>query len=395
MSELESRADDLSFSLVRGDPWFRVQRAIGLIPSTGLGVVRRCLVFALVTWLPIVVWAVLWQRAFPGEVEEPLLRHFGVHVRCLVAIPLFVLAEISGDLIPRRLVPYFVSSGLVADEVRPRFVQIVRAAEKLRDSWLAWATMLGLMLLVVLIDRDPLHLHELVWATEDGAANARFGFGGWWFLFVVRPLFILLLLAWVWRLVVYAVLLWRISRLPLQLVPTHPDRAGGLGFLEDMSLIFSPVVFAMSAVIASRWGHEVLYHDVDVYSFMIPLALFVVAMLVLYLGPLASFIPCLLALKRQGLLDYGALVGRHGRLVRRRWITQEPVAEAPLLQAAELGPVIDTVSMYDVVAHIRPIPIGKQSLLAIALPALLPMIPVVAIQIPVKEMLLMLLKALF
>jgi hypothetical protein len=394
MSQPESGIDDLSFSLVRGDPWFRVQRAIGLIPSTGLGVVRRCLVFALVTWLPIVVWAVFWQRAFPGEIEEPLLRHFGVHVRCLVAIPLFVLAEISGDLISRRLVPYFVSSGLVVDEVRPRFVQIVRAAEKLRDSWLAWATMLGLMLLVVLIDRDPLHLHELVWATEDGAGNARFGFGGWWFLFVVRPLFILLLLAWVWRLVVCAVLLWRISRLPLQLVPTHPDRAGGLGFLEDMSLIFSPVVLAMSAVIASRWGHEVLYHDVDVYSFMIPLALFVVAMLVLYLGPLASFISGLLDLKRRGLLDYGALVGRHGRLVRRRWIAQEPVAESPLLQAAELGPVIDTVSMYDVVAQIRPIPIGKQSLLAIALPALLPMIPVVAIQIPLKEMLLKLLKAL-
>ena len=220
------------------------------------------------------------------------------------------------------------------------------------------------------------------------------GFGAWWFLFVVRPLFIILLLAWVWRLVVCAVLLWRISRLPLQLVPTHPDRVGGLGFLEEMPLIFSPVIFAMSAVIASRWGHDVLYHDVDVHSLMIPIALFVVAMLVLYLGPLASFLRSLLHLKRQGMLEYGALVGRHGRLVRRRWIAQEPVVESPLLQAAELGPVIDTVAMYEVVADIRPIPIGKRALLAIVLPALLPMIPVFAIQIPVKEMLLKLLKAL-
>jgi hypothetical protein len=127
---------------------------------------------------------------------------------------------------------------------------------------------------------------------------------------------------------------------------------------------------------------------------MIPIALFVVATLVLYLGPLASFFRSLRALKREGLLEYGALVGQHGRLVRRRWIAQEPVVESPLLQAAELGPVIDTVSMYEVVAGIRPSPIGKRSLLAIVLPALLPMIPVFAIQIPMKEMVLKLLKAL-
>jgi hypothetical protein len=393
MSQMESRADDLSFSLVRGDPWFRLQRAIGLIPATGLGIIRRCLFFALVTWLPLAIWAILLHRAFPGEIDEPLLRHFGISVRCLVAIPLFLLAEMVGDLIPQRLIPYFVSSGLVADEVRPRFVQIVRAAERLRDAWPAWAGMLAATLLFVTAERDPGHMHELIWASA-GAGSVWLGFGSWWFLFVVRPVFIMLLLAWVWRLVVYVFLLRRISHVPLQLVPTHPDRAGGLGFLEEMTFIFSPVVFAMSAVIASRWGHDVLYHDVDVHSLMIPLALFVVAMVVLYLGPLAMFIPRLVHLKREGLLEYGALVGRHGRLVRRRWIAQEPVEQGPLLQAAELGPVIDTVSMYEVVEGIRPTPIGKRALLGIVLPALLPMIPVFAIQIPVKDMFLKLLKAL-
>jgi len=65
-----------------------------------------------------------------------------------------------------------------------------------------------------------------------------------------------------------------------------------------------------------------------------------------------------------------------------------------LLQAAELGPVIDTVSMYEVVEQIRPAPIGKQALLAVLLPALIPMLPVVAIQVPLKEILLGLLKTL-
>ena len=56
--------------------------------------------------------------------------------------------------------------------------------------------------------------------------------------------------------------------------------------------------------------------------------------------------------------------------------------------------MIDTVSIYEVVAGIRPTPIGKRALLAVVLPPLLPMIPVFALQIPVKEMLLKLLKAL-
>lgn len=118
MSETHASADELTFSLVRHDPWFRLQRVVGLIPASRLGIVRRCLVFALVTWLPIAIWALYWRRAFPGEIAEPLLQHFGVHVRCLLAIPLLVIAEIAGELIPQSFVRYFVTSGLVTDDTR-------------------------------------------------------------------------------------------------------------------------------------------------------------------------------------------------------------------------------------------------------------------------------------
>ncbi len=395
MSETHASTDELTFTLVQHDPWYRLQRVVGLIPAGRLGVVRRCLVFALVTWLPIAIWAFYWKRAFPGVVAEPLLQHFGVHVRCLVAIPLLVVAERAGDMIPRHFVPYFVKSGLIQDDMKSQFIHILRSAERLRDGWYAWVSMLGIMLLLMFIgDKDAVHLHELKWADEGEPGNLHVGFGGWWFLFVMRPLFTWLLLVWIWRLIVCLVLLWRISRLNLHLVPTHPDRAGGLGFLEDIPLIFSPVIFAASAVLASRWGHEVFYHDVDVYSFAIPLGVYVATIGILFLGPLVVFTPILHRFKRRSLLEYGELVGQHGRLVKRRWIYQEQIPEAPLLQAAELGPVIDTVSMYEVVAQIRPVPIGKTALLAVVLPAVIPMLPVAAIQIPLKDLLLGLLKTL-
>ena len=396
MNSEKSSADELSFSLVRGTPWFHLQRAVGLIPSTGLGVPRRIVLFVLIVWLPMVIWAVWWRRAFPGEVAEPLLQHFGVHMRCLVAIPLLIGADIAGDLVPQRLIPYFVTSGLVPETARAQFVHILRSAERLRDFWLAWVGMLVVTAaLVVEGYEDSSHLHELIWATTDSTGTPSLGFGGAWFLFVVRPIFAFLLLVWFWRLVVCAVLLWRISRLDLKLVPTHPDRAGGLGFLENIPFIFSPVVFATSAVIASRWGHEVLYHGVKEESLRVPLALFVATMLVLFLFPLVAFTRQLNRFRRRSLLDYGALVGLHGRLVRRRWIMGESVPEATVLDAQELGPVIDTVAMYEVVASMHPTPIGKQSLISIALPALVPMIPVWAVEVPMKEVFFKLLKALF
>jgi len=49
----------------------------------------------------------------------------------------------------------------------------------------------------------------------------------------------------------------------------------------------------------------------------------------------------------------------------------------------------DTVDTYEVVDDIRIILIRKRSLLAISLPALLPMLPLCAIDVPLKELLLL------
>jgi hypothetical protein len=127
-----SQDDDLSVSRVRGDALLRAQRAIGMVPRHGLGAGRRALALALLTWAPIALWALLRDRALPGAVDEPLLRHFGIHVRCLVAIPLFVIAEAVGHAVSIRLVPHFVHSGLVADADRQAFREVLRRGDPCR-----------------------------------------------------------------------------------------------------------------------------------------------------------------------------------------------------------------------------------------------------------------------
>lgn len=375
---------ELALSLIRGDAMMRVGRRIGLVPQGGLGVARRAVALALVTWLPIAIWALFARRALPGEVLEPLLQHFGVQVRCLVAIPLFVLAEGVAHGITTRLLPHFVHSGLVAPADVPRFVEVLRGASILRDRTLPWFVILGVALAAQTL--GPTDSHELVWA-KDAAATVSFGFGGWWFAWVARPIFLSLLLGWLWRLVLLCVLFRRIARLDLALVPTHPDRAGGLGFLETTPLLFAPVVLGISAVFASRWAHDVLYHGVHVTALRPQMIALGVILLLLFVAPLLLWYGPLRAAKRRALLDYATLVGEHGRLVRRRWILKETLPDAPLLAAPEIGPVADTISLYEAVRKMRPVPIGRSSLAAIALAAVLPMIPVLAIEIPVRELL--------
>jgi hypothetical protein len=129
-----------------------------------------------------------------------------------------------------------------------------------------------------------------------------------------------------------------------------------------------------------------LYHGVLVQSLMLPLGAFCAVVLGLLLTPLALFAKPLMAAKRRALLEYGALVAEHGRLVRRRWILHEPVANEDLLQAPELGPVADMLALYDAVTRTRPVPIGMPTLVARPAPALLPMVAAAAVQVPIKDM---------
>ena len=176
-------------------------------------------------------------------------------------------------------------------------------------------------------------------------------------------------------------------------MPTHPDRAGGLGFLEDLPGAFSLVVLAAAAVVSSGWAHDVVYHGVAVQSLFHSMALLAAVVLALFLAPLLVFTRALGPAKRNALRDYGALVAEHGRRVRRRWIVGDAAGDDALLAAPELGPVADTIALYEAVQKMRIAPIGRRALTSIALPVVLPILVVLALQIPIRSLLLGLLKA--
>jgi hypothetical protein len=57
---------EMAFSLVEGGPPYRLQQKLGLIPRRGLGIPRRMIFFILLTWAPIMAWAIVIEQVFAG-----------------------------------------------------------------------------------------------------------------------------------------------------------------------------------------------------------------------------------------------------------------------------------------------------------------------------------------
>ncbi len=373
---------------MQGGPFRRLRKAIGLFPEGGAGLVPRVVAMVALAWLPIVVGALIAGQALSGSGADPLFRHFGVHARFLIAVPLLIFAEGFMERIIPPMVRHLVTSGLVDSETMPKFREALATATRVRDS--IWGPVLVIAVIAAVVMGSSASANpgdELAWAGRHSDGHSSLGFAGWWFTFVSRPIFISLLVIWIWRMLALWVLVWKVSSLDLRLVASHPDHVGGLGFMESSTVACAPVVLAISIVLAGRWAHEVLYHGVHVDALK-PLAIaFTVTMLIVFNGPLLIVGRRIRAFKRAKLLEYSALVGNHGHLVYRKWVRSQDVGAPEILDAPELGPTVDISSIYEAVARMRFAPIGKASVVPIAVASLLPILPVFAIEVPVKQLL--------
>jgi hypothetical protein len=347
----------------------------------------------LVTWVPLVVAAAVANRLLPGAGDEPLLQHFGVHVRLLLAVPLFIIDDAVAHSVFSEIVPHFVRSGLVTAADRPRFVAIVQRTTAWRDGWRPWVVIAGVVIAWTVAVPAVWDAHELTWTRSDPPMPAL-RFAIFWYRYVAQPIFETLLLVWLWRLFLATALMWRIARLNLALVPTHPDRAAGLGFLEFVPLAFVAPAFAIAAVLSGRWAHDVLYHHVELGTLAIPLGAFVVVTAVLVLVPLLVFVRPLGVARHRALLDYGMLIGEHHRRLRRRWILGEALGDDAMLTARELGSAPDSLRLYDAVWAMWPLPVSKRKLLGIIALIALPILPLVAVEVHLGDALLKIIRTL-
>ncbi len=363
-----------------------VERLLGVRLPEPRGCILLATTLALVTWVPLALLSALRGVALPGRVDEPFFHDITPHVRFLFALPLLIVADLLVGPVIARVSNQFVATGLVSEESVDKFDAIVRSALKLRDSNLA-----ELVVVAVAYATAAYNIHRELgtgissWLAVETRTALKLTLAGWWYIFFSVPVYQFVLFRWILRLCNFALLMGRISRLDLRIMPTHPDRAAGLGFVGQVLAPASLIVLAASSVLCSSIGTQVMYRGAELHEFALAFGFFVLIALMAFLMPFAVFIPKLALARREGLITYGALATRYTQLFDRKWVARQGPASEELLGTADIQSLADIGNSFDRVDNMKLFPVEVRDLRALLAAAILPAIPLALTQVSLKD----------
>jgi hypothetical protein len=204
-----------------------------------------------------------------------------------------------------------------------------------------------------------------------------------------------LLLAWLWRLLLAFLMCLRLSRLELQLVPTHPDRAGGLGFLATIVYAFTPVLVAHGVLLAGLIADRIFFVGATLPQFIVEIAAVVGSLVFVVLCPLMVFGGQLARARRAGLSEYGVLAQRYVREFDAKWIRGHREPAEPFVGSADIQSLADLANSFDVIRTMRVVPFSKETVFQLGIVTLIPLLPLTLTMISFEELLKRLLGAVF
>ena len=382
------------FDITHGGPVYKLEKRIRTIKENEPLTKRRAVFGALLTWIPLFVLSLMQGTAFGHSVPVPFLRDFSTYTRFLLAIPLYLLAE---NIIGPRVVEAaqnFVTSRIVLEKDYKRFEEIIDSGLRLRDSSFAEIVLAILAYLFSLVAFRETALQINSWYVTHTETGNSLTFAGWWLVGFCVPLVQFLVLRWMWRLFLWFQFLARVCRLDLQLFPTHPDSAGGLGFIGETQRFFGILLFAFSLSSMGVLANDILYGKEPLKSFLPAIATYVVVSLIALVAPLAVFSGTLFRMKHEGLAEYGALATAYTGMFHKKWIQDKCRPQEELLGTGDLQSLADLGNSYAFIQKVKALPIDPMTLLHLIVASLLPVIPLVLTVMPLKDLLKLLFKVL-
>jgi hypothetical protein len=373
-------------SLVLGGPLYQLLLRCRLVtPSLEL-VPRRIVAFALITWLPLAVLAAVGGHLLYG-IGVPFLFDLDVHVKFLISLPLLIGAELLVHRRVRAAVSQFLDRGLIAPEDMPRFEAITASGWRIRNSIVAEVVLLVLAFtLGHWLWRGQAALSSATWYAEPADGGMRYTWAGYWYTFVSMPIARFILLRWYFRLSIWYVFLWRVSRLRLRLNPLHPDRAGGLAFLGYVVLAFVPVLMAQTATLAGLIGNLIWHQGVKLPDFTLMIAVFIGSLILVVLFPLGFFLFQMAQAKWVALREYDLLASRYVNGFREKWLAKPGMAEPELLGSGDIQSLADLANSYEVIRQMRLLPFDRRVFLRLAIALALPLLPLTLTMLPLEQL---------
>jgi len=373
-----AQADDL---FMEGPPML-VESRLGLLRPGRLRTARRCFIFIVLSWVPLALLTALEGTLLPRADGIGFLADAGVFARTWIAGPLLLVADFVAGRELSLVAGRFGWLCALSPAAREGFTRVVASTLRLRDGLLLEVAVVGSVLLLVLalvnsatFDMLPPWLH--------GASDPRkLSMAGWWYAMVSLPLLLVLIMGWLWRLVVWTRFLLLVSRLELSIVPEHPDRAGGMGFVGYSVRGFALVAAAFAAIVAGAMANQVLHHEVQLSALRYTMFGTVVACVVLFCAPLCVFAKRLAAERRRGLREFGQLSTAFGLRFGEEWFRAGRRIEPEVLERPDFSAATDLYQVVDRVQAMRFVPLDRVNVMLLAGAAAVPFLPVALLAIP-------------
>jgi len=377
-----------TYSLMRGGPTHTLLSRLGLIGRRNGSAMWFAVLLVMVCLAPIAMACALdgtlWRQVPGGPI--PLLGDYAVLARFLVALPLLVLLAPRSDQILRVTIRQWLHSGLVPPSRERALTGALLNMRRLRDSISPELVCLLLATVALSLPGPAIvdHLPGLAeWSVGPDGHPTQ---GGFWLRHVATPLFRFVMLVWLWRLLLWAHLLWHLSRLQLDLHPAHPDGAGGLGFLGLAQERFAAVSVANGIVLCGVFANHMLYLGETLFTLRYLMVGYVIGASALVVAPLLLMSPTMIRAKRHGLLKFDALANRMTRKFDRRWQRgADPDREEDLIDVNDSSALADFSADYATVRGMSSLPISRWSLVRIALAAAVPLTPLALLAFSVDE----------
>lgn len=374
------------FSLVLGGPLFQLLRRAHLSDDALRLVRQRIVIFSLLVWVPLLVLSILEGQVLRGYATVPFLLDLDVHIRFLVTMPLLIAAEFVVHRRMQSVVKVFLERHLIPESAMTRFQAAIDSAFRLRNSVLAEVLLIALVygVGVLILWR---HYFSLDAATWYATGRGKLSLAGVWYGYVSLPIFQFLLCRWYLRLVIWGRFLWQVSRIELSLVPTHPDRVGGLGFLSNTVYAFAVLAVAHGTLLAGMLASRIFFLGAALPQYKIEIGVMVIWVLFLVICPLLVFAPQLARAKRIGLREYGTLAERYVREFDTKWLRGGAPADEPFVGSGDIQSLADLSNSFEVVRTMRIAPVTKDTLFRIVLATLAPIVPLALTMMPFEELL--------
>lgn len=350
-----------------------------IAPNTG----ARTLLTLMIGWTPLA--ALVAIDALGGRaVLQSFMQDLGVHARYLLAAPLLVLGHVVCARRLGQIARQFTLSGVLDEEGVRQFNGLLERTRRRVDAlWAEAATMIIsylLVLEVVLFQREA--LQQAPWqVSPDGLGLSP---AGWWHAAVSVPLLGVLLLGWLWRLGNWAWLLHKVARLNLHLIAAHPDRAGGIGFLTQSVRAFSIVGAALGSIAAGRFAAVHLRGEANQFTDGLLIGGTALLILLLAIGPLATFAVPLAKTWRSGAMSYGVLATRLGVQFEASWMSKTSDKERAMLAKPDFSAATDLFQVVSNVYSMRFLPIEPRSLVILLCFSLAPFLPAMFLSMPAE-----------